>query len=179
MAADYIHSKNVTHRDIKPENLMIDSFSHVKLTDFGLSDFFDTDNNDMVTNSCGSIIYASPECLSGQPYNGRSTDAWSCGVTIYTLITGRSPWKGQDEESITEEIFTTEIRLPRFLTPMCCDFLTRLLERDWRKRMTIEEALIVRFLFVNFKGNLNVYNNPPTDLPTFGKFIDYRMKNNK
>lgn len=141
MAADYIHSKNVTHRDIKPENLMIDSFSHVKLTDFGLSDFFDTDNNDMVTNSCGSIIYASPECLSGQPYNGRSTDAWSCGVTIYTLITGRSPWKGQDEESITEEIFTTEIRLPRFLTPMCCDFLTRLLERDWRKRMTIEEAL--------------------------------------
>ncbi|KAK8895504.1 Poly [ADP-ribose] polymerase 6 [Tritrichomonas musculus] len=45
--------------------------------------------------------------------------------------------------------------------------------------LTIEEALIVRFLFVNFKGNLNVNNNPPTDLPTFGKFIDYRMKNNK
>lgn len=141
MATDYIHSKNVTHRDIKPENLMIDSLSHVKLTDFGLSDFFDKDNNDMVTNSCGSIIYASPECLSGQFYNGRSTDAWSCGITLYTLITGRSPWKGQDEEAITEEIFTTDIRLPRFLSPLCCDFLTRLLERDWRKRMTIEEAL--------------------------------------
>lgn len=141
MAVDYIHSKSVTHRDIKPENLMIDAISHVKLTDFGLSDFFNKENNDMVTKSCGSILYASPECLSGQPYNGRSTDAWSCGMTLYSLITGRSPWKGQDEETVSEEIFTTEIRLPRFLSPLCCDFLNRLLERDWQKRMTIEEAL--------------------------------------
>ena len=141
MAIDYIHSKNVTHRDIKPENLLIDSLSHVKLTDFGLSDFFDVDNDDMITKSCGSIIYTSPECLSGQPYNGRSTDAWSCGVTLYTLLTGRSPWKSQDDESVTEEIFTTEIRIPRFLSPMCNDFLTNLLERDWIKRMTISEAL--------------------------------------
>lgn len=48
--------------------------------------------------------------------------------------------------------------------------------------LTMEEALIVRFLFVNFNGHLDFLNNPPTNIPTFDDFFNYQMNeliNNK
>lgn len=67
------------------------SDSLIKLTDFGLSRFIDP-AQPLLTTLCGSDSYAAPELVMGKPYDGRETDAWACGVVLYTLATRRLPF---------------------------------------------------------------------------------------
>ena len=39
LAVGFLHDNDVIHRDLKPENVLIDRTGHIKLTDFGLSEF--------------------------------------------------------------------------------------------------------------------------------------------
>ena len=63
----------------------------IKLTDFGLSRFIDP-AQPLLTTLCGSDSYAAPELVMGKPYDGRETDAWACGVVLYTLATRHLPF---------------------------------------------------------------------------------------
>lgn len=46
----------------------------------------------LLERRCGSEDYAAPEVLMSQPYDGRATDAWQLGVTLYSLMEGRLPF---------------------------------------------------------------------------------------
>lgn len=39
LAIEHLHNFDIIHRDLKPENLVIAKDGHLKLTDFGLSEF--------------------------------------------------------------------------------------------------------------------------------------------
>ena len=60
-AIEYLHRIGIAHRDIKPQNILLDSKGNVKLIDFGLSTFYQT--NKKLKTSCGSPCYAAPEML--------------------------------------------------------------------------------------------------------------------
>ena len=63
------------------------------LTDLGLSRRIpQPPASPLLTTRCGSEDYAAPEILLGQPYDGRSTDAWALGVLLYALMEGRLPF---------------------------------------------------------------------------------------
>jgi len=65
----------------------------ITLTDFGLSRHVpQPPDSPLLTHRCGSADYAAPEVLLGQPYDGRETDAWALGVTLYALLEGRLPF---------------------------------------------------------------------------------------
>ncbi len=65
----------------------------ITLTDLGLGRYIPKPpESPLLNRRCGSEDYAAPEVLIGQEYDGRSTDAWALGVTLYILMEGRMPF---------------------------------------------------------------------------------------
>jgi serine/threonine protein kinase len=137
-AMEYMHAAGVSHRDLKPENLLLDQYGHPKISDFGMAKFIGPDG--LVSTPCGSPCYASPECLSGKPYNGRTSDCWSFGVITYAMLTGELPWTRKNQRQLFDQIRRGDYTVPPELSDVCRDFVTRLMCVDHTKRMTAAEA---------------------------------------
>ena len=138
-ALRYLHVVGVAHRDLKPENLLLDPTGHIKISDFGLSRFVGPGG--MVSTPCGSPCYASPECLSGDPYDGRNSDIWSLGVILYAMVTGQLPWTKRNQTQLFNQIKKGEYTIPRFLSQNCKNIIKGLLCVDLSQRLTIDETL--------------------------------------
>ena len=138
-ALKYIHSIGIAHRDLKPENLLLDVQSNIKLSDFGLSRY--VGEHGLVETPCGSPCYASPECLSGEAYEGCKSDIWSCGVILFASLTGQLPWTKRNQQQLFEQIRRGEYVIPTFLSDICQNFIARLMTVDTEKRITIDQAL--------------------------------------
>jgi calcium-dependent protein kinase len=83
------HVHGIIHRDLKPENfLYLDSSEDalLKVTDFGLSEFFSLQSQKPFNDIAGSAFYVAPEVLRRK--YGPAADLWSCGVIMYILLTG-------------------------------------------------------------------------------------------
>ncbi|EAU93582.1 CAMK/CAMKL/CHK1 protein kinase [Coprinopsis cinerea okayama7 len=96
---DYIHQQGVCHRDLKPENLLLDVAGTLKISDFGLSSVYklkDSGRTRSLTERCGSLPYVAPEVggplNSNAPYEAEPIDVWGCGVILFTLLVGNTPW---------------------------------------------------------------------------------------
>ncbi|KAJ8760105.1 hypothetical protein K2173_010961 [Erythroxylum novogranatense] len=140
----YCHLQGVVHRDLKPENFLFTSKeenSPLKAIDFGLSDYVKPDErlNDIV----GSAYYVAPEVLH-RSY-GTEADMWSIGVIAYILLCGSRPFWARTESGIFRAVLKAdptfdEIPWPS-LSPEAIDFVKRLLNKDFRKRLTAAQAL--------------------------------------
>ncbi|CAL9042369.1 unnamed protein product [Musa banksii] len=140
----FCHLQGVVHRDLKPENFLFtnnDENAPMKLIDFGLSDFTRPDErlNDIV----GSAYYVAPEVLHRSYSN--EADMWSIGVITYILLCGSRPFWARTESGIFRSVLRAD---PNFddspwpaLSPEAKDFVKRLLNKDYRKRMTAAQAL--------------------------------------
>ncbi|KAK6496779.1 Chk1 protein kinase [Arthrobotrys musiformis] len=90
---EFIHTKGVAHRDIKPENILLDSNGDLKIADFGFATLFKHKNQvKKSTQLVGSPPYVAPEVSAGRGYIGDQVDVWSCGVVLFVLLTGNTPW---------------------------------------------------------------------------------------
>lgn len=102
-AVEFCHQKGVAHRDIKPENILLDEHGNLKLADFGLAAVFKRKDGSRRSCStpCGSPPYMAPEIVSGK-YDPALTDIWSCGVVLFVMLTGETPW---DEPTKNDYLF--------------------------------------------------------------------------
>ena len=143
-ALSFIHSKNIIHRDIKPENILFSDKRNIfslKLIDFGLATFSEEEKKIV-----GTPMYMSPEMIDG---NGTYvSDIWSVGVVVYQMITGKLPFDGGEEDDnqiLYEHIKTKEYNKEKLNNVKCSedvkDFIDKALQKDIKKRMTVEEAL--------------------------------------
>jgi len=132
------HAAGVIHRDLKPSNCFTTEDGHVKIGDFGLARSLERDVR--LTQSgafLGSPLYASPEQIRGRDVDVRS-DLYSCGATLYALLTGRAPYGGANVGEVLARILSEPPLVPRSIRADIPRGLERVvlraMERDPAKR---------------------------------------------
>jgi serine/threonine protein kinase len=148
-AIQYCHQKGIAHRDLKLENILIDPTTYrVKLIDFGLCSFEKEDSAGCV-DVCGSLDYIAPEVLTEQPYSAKTSDMWSLGVILYSLLFATFPFsteermdallppEGQDKRPHPEAEFPRTGTVSRDAQDLCA----KLLSVDPTCRISIERAM--------------------------------------
>ena len=98
-ALSYAHERGVIHRDIKPANMMVTEGGLVKLMDFGIAKAAGDRKLTMTGTTLGSLYYMSPEQIKGVELDARS-DLYSLGVSLYEMVTGARPFRGESDFSI-------------------------------------------------------------------------------
>eukprot|EP00931_Biecheleriopsis_adriatica_P073081 TRINITY_DN47439_c0_g1_i1.p1 TRINITY_DN47439_c0_g1~~TRINITY_DN47439_c0_g1_i1.p1 ORF type:complete len:657 (-),score=142.94 TRINITY_DN47439_c0_g1_i1:144-2114(-) len=119
----YMHRVRICHRDLKADNMLLNlraspktpptspttsgktaKFSifknAVRITDFGLSCTFQP--GEILKRDCGTESHKAPQILK-MKYTHKA-DIWSCGVIMYHLLSGISPFEGRDEEETTAKV---------------------------------------------------------------------------
>ncbi|KAI4485376.1 hypothetical protein M0804_006881 [Polistes exclamans] len=98
MALSHLHSHQVAHLDIKPENILLSSpppMPSIKLIDLGLS-------HRLVPGSEHRALFGTPEFVAPEIVNyeplSLGTDLWAVGVLTYILLSGASPFLGEDKQ---------------------------------------------------------------------------------
>jgi eukaryotic-like serine/threonine-protein kinase len=99
----------VLHRDVKPENCFITAEGVVKVGDFGLSVSTLARHDTQITASgtmLGTPSYAPPEQLRGDELDARA-DIYSVGATLYALLTGLAPFRGENVVQVVAAVLNT------------------------------------------------------------------------
>ncbi|GAB0496865.1 hypothetical protein MMPV_008186 [Pyropia vietnamensis] len=143
-AVHYCHHRGVYHRDLKPENLLLGTNGELKITDFGFSAMKDYGAHLLHTN-CGSPHYCAPEVWNGsqEGYDGRKNDAWSCGVILYVMVTGKQPFYDEDDDVLLDKVNEGTVDYPSYLTTGTVgvkDLITHLLEKNPKKRFSLSKV---------------------------------------
>uniref|UniRef100_A0A8K9WM30 Calcium/calmodulin-dependent protein kinase Ia n=1 Tax=Oncorhynchus mykiss TaxID=8022 RepID=A0A8K9WM30_ONCMY len=144
-AVKYLHDMGIVHRDLKPENLLyysMDEDSKIMISDFGLSKIEDTGS--VMSTACGTPGYVAPEVLAQKPYS-KAVDCWSIGVISYILLCGYPPFYDENDAKLFEQILKAEYEFdsPYWddISDSAKDFICHLMEKDFMKRYTTDQAL--------------------------------------
>ena len=125
----YLHKQLGTiHRDIKLENIMLDECGNIRIIDFGLGNTLSNDDN-LLKTACGSLQYASPEMIAGEPYT-INADTWAAGCVLYILTIGKMPFDDQNLKILMNKIISQDPYFPDTLSPELLDLLRHCLIKD-------------------------------------------------
>lgn len=157
-AVNYLHFNNIIHGDLKLENIMVESLIKrratlvlsddksaydfdIKIIDFGCSTMISKGKT--LKKLIGTIYYLAPEVINGS-YNNKC-DIWSCGVIMYTLLTGKFPFTANTNEEIFECIkkgnYSLNEKEFQNISDQTKNLIKRCLERNPYERISALEAL--------------------------------------
>ncbi|XP_072230284.1 myosin light chain kinase, smooth muscle-like [Leuresthes tenuis] len=140
----YVHKRNIVHLDLKPENIVcVDTTGmRIKIIDFGLASELEEGKPLMVMH--GTPEFVAPEVISYEPV-GLETDMWSIGVICFILLSGESPFQGNNDAetlaSVTAARYKFDPETFEDISDEAKDFISSLLKKDRRGRLSCTEAL--------------------------------------
>jgi serine/threonine-protein kinase len=115
----YLHDKDIIHNDVRPPNILVSDDGIVKLIDYGISVFCDSDGT---TIGIGTPGYNSPERLSGSYKNG--ADWFALAVTLVQFKIKMHPFGCHIIESKAKE--SVSRGLPKLEDPIFNDFVQKI-----------------------------------------------------
>ncbi|OQS05000.1 kinase [Thraustotheca clavata] len=156
-----LHKEGITHRDIKPENIMLDREGHVRLIDFGVAHFDETEMKGL----CGTGPFMAPEVFNTRTEYSSKVDIWALGVTTFVLLTGHLPFDAPFMSQMEDMIRLGQYSIPSGdqISSPAQSFVATCLLTDAGKRPTAKALLGHPWL--NLNSNMVEYTTP---LPQIG-----------
>ncbi|MFZ0833477.1 MAG: protein kinase [Mycobacterium sp.] len=105
------HRNGLVHRDVKPENVLISDGGEVKIADFGLVRAVAAAKITSDSVILGTADYLSPEQVRSGDASPRS-DVYACGVLIYELLTGATPFRGDSPLAVAYARMDNDVPSP-------------------------------------------------------------------
>ena len=149
----HAYEKGFIHRDIKPANLMLAKDGTIKILDMGLARSF-TDESDKLTEMLdkgavvGTADFISPEQAMNAPNIDIRSDIYNLGATLFTLITGKSPFSGNTTQKLLQHqlkdapsLMTFDRTLPNGLAEVVGKMLQKKPERRYQTPAEVISAL--------------------------------------
>ncbi|CAD8079357.1 unnamed protein product [Paramecium sonneborni] len=147
-ALSHMHENRIIHRDLKPENLLLRSTENnyeIILADFGLATNLD---EEPLFKRCGTPGFVAPEILEyidGSEFYSDKCDVFSAGIIFYLLITGNTPFVGNDQKSILKNNKQCEIDFKEHhfkLAPIQMqDLIQSMLQKKVSYRLSSQECM--------------------------------------
>ena len=136
-AVAFAHSRGVIHRDIKPANIMIGKFGETLVVDWGLAKRVDKfvasedqrqaefglNHSDTTTMIESGMVVGTPAYMSPEQAEGRqdlmepTSDVYSLGASLYEILTGEVPMRGERVTDILAAVREGQFPAPREVNP--------------------------------------------------------------
>uniref|UniRef100_A0A8C8SW98 Myosin light chain kinase family member 4 n=1 Tax=Pelusios castaneus TaxID=367368 RepID=A0A8C8SW98_9SAUR len=137
----YMHQMYILHLDLKPENILCvnRTANQIKIIDFGLARRYKP--REKLKVNFGTPEFLAPEVVN-YDFVSFPTDMWSVGVIAYMLISGLSPFLGDDDNETLNNILACcwDLENEEFqdVSEEAKDFISKLLikEKSWRMSAT-------------------------------------------
>ena len=139
----YLHDRGILHRDLKPDNILLDKNFQPKISDFGLSKFYKTDQSCVQTWIQGTLGYTAPEIIIDDSYN-QKVDVYSFGILMFEVITDLTAYP--DKKTISMLTFNNKIveddyrpTIPETVKKSFKDLMTQCWSKNPSNRPTFKE----------------------------------------
>ena len=150
-ALTYLDHRGVVHRDIKPGNVLLTEDGQVKIIDLGLAKLrrgMTADSDAGVT--VGTVEYLSPEQARGLRDVDIRSDIYSLGVTLFHMLVGEVPFKGESSQEVIAKQVLQALQSPalksRQISAFAHFFIQKLMAKDRADRFQHPTDVIMEIL---------------------------------
>ncbi|XP_019607952.2 myosin light chain kinase family member 4 isoform X2 [Rhinolophus sinicus] len=140
----YMHQMYILHLDLKPENILCVNrdAKQIKIIDFGLARRYKP--REKLKVNFGTPEFLAPEVVN-YDFVSFPTDMWSVGVIAYMLLSGLSPFLGDNDAETLNNILACRWDLEeeefQNISEEAKEFISKLLIKEKSWRISASEAL--------------------------------------